>query len=61
MPIVSCNLFHMFVFSKLLSAITQPLFCLALWWSVALLLLSRWQRAAVGMLWLGLGVYGLTR
>ncbi len=49
----------MFVFSKLLSAITQPLFWLAVWWAVALLMLSRWQRAAVGLLWLGLGVLGL--
>ena len=48
----------MFVFSKLLSAISQPLFWLALWWGVALLMLSRWQRAAVGLLWLGLGVLG---
>ena len=47
----------MLVFSKLLSAITQLLFWLALWWVVALLLLSRWRRAAVCMLWLGLGVY----
>ena len=45
----------MFVVSKLLSAITQPLFWLSLWWAVALLLLSRWRRAAGGMLWLGLG------
>ncbi|MGV1045694.1 YdcF family protein [Limnohabitans sp.] len=49
----------MFIFSKLMSVITQPLFWLALWWGVALLLLSRWQRAAVGMLWLGLVVLGL--
>jgi uncharacterized SAM-binding protein YcdF (DUF218 family) len=49
----------MFVFSKLMSAITQPVFWLALWWGVALLVLSRWRRAAVGMLWLGLVVLGL--
>ncbi len=49
----------MFIFSKLMSAITQPLFWLSLWWAVALLMLSRWQRAAVGMLWLGLVVLGL--
>ena len=49
----------MFVLSKFMSAITQPLFWLALWWSIALLALSRWQRAAVRMLWLGLVVLGL--
>jgi uncharacterized SAM-binding protein YcdF (DUF218 family) len=49
----------MFIFSKLMSAITQPLFWLSLWWGVALLMISRWQRAAVGMLWLGLVVLGL--
>jgi uncharacterized SAM-binding protein YcdF (DUF218 family) len=49
----------MFIFSKLLSAITQPLFWLALWWAVALWMLVRWRRAAVTMLWLGLVVLGL--
>jgi uncharacterized SAM-binding protein YcdF (DUF218 family) len=49
----------MFVLSKLMSAMTQPLFWLALWWGSALLMLGRWRRAAVGMLWLGLGVLGL--
>jgi uncharacterized SAM-binding protein YcdF (DUF218 family) len=52
----------MFVLSKLLSAITQPVFWLALWWALALLLLSltdRWRRAALGMLWAGLAVLGL--
>jgi uncharacterized SAM-binding protein YcdF (DUF218 family) len=44
----------MFVISKLLSAITQPMFWLGLWWLLALLLLSRWRKGAVIMLWIGL-------
>lgn len=49
----------MFVLSQLMSAITQPVFWLAMWWGVALLVISRWRRAALGMLWLGLTVLGL--
>jgi len=49
----------MFFFSKLLSAITQPMFWLALWWSLSLLILMRWRRPAVVMLWGGLVVFGL--
>ena len=52
----------MFILSKLISAITQPVFWLAVWWCVALGLLSgaaRWRRAAVRMLWGGLVVLGL--
>lgn len=49
----------MFVFSKLLSAITQPLFWLALWWLLALLLLARKPRAARRMLWSGLLAFGV--
>jgi uncharacterized SAM-binding protein YcdF (DUF218 family) len=49
----------MFFFSKLLSAITQPMFWLALWWTVALLVLMRRRRPAVVMLWAGLVVLGL--
>jgi uncharacterized SAM-binding protein YcdF (DUF218 family) len=49
----------MFVLSKLLSAITQPMFWLALWWGVALLLLTRLHKVAMGMLWSGLVVLGL--
>jgi uncharacterized SAM-binding protein YcdF (DUF218 family) len=49
----------MFVLSKLMSAITQPVFWLALWWVLALLLLNRWRRGAVRMLWLGLVLLGL--
>lgn len=49
----------MFVLSKLLSVITQPLFWLALWWLLALLLLGHKPRAARRMLWLGLLVLGL--
>jgi len=42
-----------------MSAITQPVFWLALWWVLALLLLNRWRRGAVRMLWLGLVLLGL--
>lgn len=49
----------MFVLSKWMSAITQPMFWLALWWGVALLLLGRRRRAAVAMLWAGLLALGL--
>lgn len=52
----------MFVLSKLLSAITQPLFWLAVWWALALLLLdfsARCRRTALGLLWAGLVVLGL--
>lgn len=49
----------MFVISKLLSAITQPVFWLALWWLVALLLLARKPRWAQRMLWSGLVFLGL--
>ena len=60
--------FAMFVFSKLMTAVTQPMFWLALWWGVALLMLTRGRRmdrsgrlvrAALGMLWGGLLVQGL--
>lgn len=53
----------MFVLSKLLSAITQPLFWLALWWALwwalGLLALRRWPRRATAMLWAGLVLLGL--
>jgi len=52
----------MFILSKLLSAITQPLFLLAVWWGVALLLLTfmtPWRLAALRMLWGGLALLGL--
>jgi len=49
----------MFVLSKLLSAITQPLFWLSIWWCLALVLLPRFRRFAVSMLWGGLIVLGL--
>jgi uncharacterized SAM-binding protein YcdF (DUF218 family) len=49
----------MFIVSKLLSAITQPMFWLAVWWVFAVLILKRWRRAAVVMLWSGLAVLGL--
>ena len=49
----------MFVISKLLSAITQPMFWLALWCALALLILKRWRRVSTAMLWAGLLVLGL--
>lgn len=49
----------MFALSKLMSAITQPMFWLALLWLGALLLLRRWRRVSVVMLWGGLAVFGL--
>lgn len=49
----------MFVLSKLLSAITQPLFWLSLWWLLALLLLPRFWRLASSMLWGGMIVLGM--
>ena len=49
----------MFVLSKLMSAIAQPMFWLALWWALALLLQQRWRRLAAAMLWGGLVVLGL--
>lgn len=49
----------MFTLSKLLSAITQPIFWLALWWALALLILMRWRKTAMLMLWGGLVVLGL--
>ncbi|WP_300556743.1 YdcF family protein [Limnohabitans sp. Rim8] len=49
----------MFLISKLLSAITQPMFWLALWWAFALLILLRWRKLAMAMLWSGLVMLGL--
>ena len=49
----------MFVLSKLLSAITQPLFWLGVWWFLALVLLPRFKRFAISMLWGGMLVLGL--
>ena len=49
----------MFLASKLLTAITQPMFWLALWWALSLLILLRWRKAALIMLWSGLLVLGL--
>ena len=50
---------RMFFVAKVLSAITQPMFWLALWWGCALLALSRWRRPALVMLWSGLVVLAL--
>ena len=49
----------MFVLSKLLSAITQPVFWLSLWWLLALVLLPRFRRLASSMLWGGMLVFCL--
>jgi uncharacterized SAM-binding protein YcdF (DUF218 family) len=49
----------MFVLSKILSAITQPLFWLSLWWLLALVMLPRFKRMATSMLWVGMLVLGL--
>jgi uncharacterized SAM-binding protein YcdF (DUF218 family) len=52
----------MFILSKLLSVVTQPLNLLAIWWALALVLLSladRFRRTALGMLWTGLLVFCL--
>ena len=49
----------MFVLSKLLSAVTQPVFWLSLWWLLALVLLLRFRRLATSMLWGGMLVFGL--
>lgn len=62
MSFVSFEKVNMFVLSKLMSAITQPMFWLAVWWCLALVMLSlslSWRRAAVRMLWGGLAVLGL--
>jgi len=48
-----------FLLSKLLSAVTQPLFWLALWWLAGLLLLGRRRKLALGLLWSGLAILGL--
>lgn len=44
----------LFVASKLLSAVTQPLCWIALWWLLALCLLRRCPRVASRMLWVGM-------
>jgi uncharacterized SAM-binding protein YcdF (DUF218 family) len=49
----------MFIFSKLMSAITQPVFWIAVWWAVAWLVLRRYRRTALGMIWSGVIVFGL--
>ena len=49
----------MFVLSKLLSAFTQPLFWLSIWWFMGLILLHSFRRIATSMLWFGVIVFGL--
>ena len=39
----------MFIFSKLLSAMTQPVFWLGLWWGFALLILNVTPACCVGL------------
>lgn len=43
----------MFYLSKILSAITQPMFWLGVWWFAALLIISKWRGTALRMLWFG--------
>lgn len=57
--IVSIFGLPVFFVSKLLAAITQPIFWLALWWLLALLLVSRKPSSSARMLWVGLVVLGL--
>jgi uncharacterized SAM-binding protein YcdF (DUF218 family) len=45
--------------TKLLSAITQPMFWLSVWWLMALVLLTRFRRLAISMLLGGMLVLGL--
>jgi len=49
----------MFFLSKFLSALTQPIFWLALWWALSLLIMKHRRVSAVVMLWLGLLILGL--
>mgnify|MGYP000933534845 CR=1 FL=1 len=49
----------MFVVSKLLIAITQPMFWLAVWMLAALVLLGTRKKLASGMLWTGMVVWAL--
>lgn len=49
----------MFVVSKLLSAITQPMFWLGLWWLIGLLIMTKKPLRARIMLWSGLIVLAL--
>lgn len=49
----------MFVISKLLTAITQPMFWLVLWCALALLILKRWRRVSTAMLGAGLLMLGM--
>ncbi len=49
----------MFVLSKLLSAITQPMFWLAVWMLAALMFFGKRRQIATKMLWAGMVVWGL--
>lgn len=55
----------LFIASKLLQAITQPLFWLVLWWVLALAVLGFWgssqrlRRISLVMLWAGMAVLGV--
>jgi len=42
-----------------MKSFSHAVFGLALWWAVALLMINRWRRGAVRMLWLGLVLLGL--
>ena len=49
----------MFIYSKLLSGITQPLFWLGIWCLLALIFLQRFRRVSSSMLWSGLFIFGM--
>ncbi len=49
----------MFVLSKLLSAITQPMFWLAVWMLAALMFFGKRRQIATKMLWAGMVVWGM--
>ena len=57
--IVAWMVSRMFLLSKILSAFTQPLFWLSLWWFAGLVMITRWFRAALFMLWSGLLALGI--
>jgi len=49
----------MTVSPHVMAVVSQPMSWLALWWLIALLILGRWRKASVWMLWSGLVVLAL--
>jgi uncharacterized SAM-binding protein YcdF (DUF218 family) len=49
----------MYILSKLLSGMIQPLFWVGVWWLLALVLLARLRNLALSMLWGGLLILGM--